>query len=163
MVFEHTVTEPEAFFEQVWADTIFMAVLFLARLARVTGKKKYGEEALSQLQLHFKLLQDEKTGVLFHGWDYGRKVHMSAARWGRANEWHCTGNTYESGDLRGMLDVPNLLKERYLRLLQGLKTYQAENGLWPVVVDRPDYRCELSGSVGIDGSFIKAAKNSGDG
>ncbi|MBD0379925.1 glycoside hydrolase family 88/105 protein [Paenibacillus sedimenti] len=155
--FEHTVTEPEAFSEQVWADTIFMAVLFLARLARVTANNKYGEEALVQLRLHFKLLQDEKTGVLFHGWDCGRSNHMSAARWGRANAWIALATPMILQDLRGMLNVPELLMERYLRLLRGLKTYQSDNGLWPVVVDRPDYRCEVSGSVGIACSFIKAA------
>lgn len=36
--FEHTVTEQASFPEQVWADTVFMAVLFLARLARLTGE-----------------------------------------------------------------------------------------------------------------------------
>jgi unsaturated rhamnogalacturonyl hydrolase len=155
--FEHTVTEPEAFSEQVWADTIFMAVLFLARLARVTANKRYGEEALCQLQLHFKLLQDEKTGVLFHGWDCGRSNHMSAARWGRANAWIALATPMILQDLQGMLNVPGLLMERYHRLLRGLKTYQMDNGLWPVVVNRPDYRCEMSGSAGIASSFIKAA------
>ncbi|MEJ1715132.1 glycoside hydrolase family 88 protein, partial [Escherichia coli] len=43
--FEHTVTENVSFPEQVWADTIFMAVLFLARLARVTGDHSYAFEA----------------------------------------------------------------------------------------------------------------------
>lgn len=155
--FEHTVTESEVFSEQVWADTIFMAVLFLARLARVTANKKYGEEALNQLQLHYKLLQDEKSGVLFHGWDYGRNNHMSSARWGRANAWIALATPMILQELQGMLHAPEVLMERYLRLLRGLKTYQAENGLWPVVVDRPDYRFEMSGSVGIASSFIKAA------
>lgn len=155
--FEHTVTEPEAFSEQVWADTIFMAVLFLARLARVTANKKVGEEALSQLMLHFNLLQDEKTGLLFHGWDCGRRNHMSAARWGRANAWIALATPMILQDLQELLDVPEQLKERYHRLLQGLKTYQAKNGLWSVVIDRPDYRYEMSGSVGIANSFIKAA------
>lgn len=155
--FEHTVTEPEAFSEQVWADTVFMAVLFLARLARATANKKVGEEALCQLMLHFNLLQDEQTGLLFHGWDCGRRNHMSAVRWGRANAWIALATPMILQDLQEMLDVPEQLKERYLRLLEGLKIYQAKNGLWPVVVNRPDYRYEMSGSVGIASSFIKAA------
>jgi unsaturated rhamnogalacturonyl hydrolase len=155
--FEHTVTELETFSEQVWADTIFMAVLFLARLAKVTADKKYGEEALDQLQLHFKLLQDEKTGVLFHGWDCERNSHMSAARWGRANAWIVLATPMILQELQGMVDIPELLMDRYLRLLTGLKSYQAPNGLWPVVVNCPDYRYEMSGSVGIASGFSKAA------
>lgn len=115
--FEHTVTEPEAFPKQVWADTVFMAVLFLARLAKTTAVKKYGEEALFQLQLHFKLLQEEKTGVLYHGWDCGRSNHMSAARWGRANAWIALATPMILQNLQGMLTVPEILKERYLHLL----------------------------------------------
>lgn len=156
--FEHTVTESEVFTEQVWADTIFMAVLFLARLARVTSNMKYGEEALHQLQLHYRLLQDEKTGVLFHGWDCIRNNHMSGARWGRANAWIALATPMILQELQENLKVPELLMERYQRLLQGLKAYQADNGLWPVVVDRPHYRYEISGSAGIASGFIKAAK-----
>jgi unsaturated rhamnogalacturonyl hydrolase len=156
--FEHTVTEPDVFAEQVWADTVFMAVLFLARLARVTANRKYGEEALRQLQLHFKLLQDEKTGVLFHGWNCASGNHMSAARWGRANAWVALATPMILQELEGMLAVPETLMGRYLQLLRGLKTYQAENGLWPVVVDRRHFRYEMSGSAGIACGFLKAAK-----
>lgn len=155
--FEHTVTEKESFSNQVWADTIFMAVLFLARLARVTADQKYGEGALRQLRLHFELLQDEKTGVLFHGWDCARNNAMSAARWGRANAWIALATPMILHELHGMLNAPESLMDRYLRLLRGLRTYQADNGLWPVVVDRPGYRYELSGSAGIASSFMKAA------
>ncbi|MFC0213003.1 glycoside hydrolase family 105 protein [Paenibacillus chartarius] len=155
---EHTVTEPEQFAEQVWADTIFMAVLFLARLARVSGDPKYGDEALRQLQLHIELLQDDNTGVLFHGWNCGSGDHMSAARWGRANAWIALATPMIVQELQGMPVIPDTLMERYSRLLQGLLAYQADNGLWPVVVDRPEYRCEVSGSAGIAAGFMKAAK-----
>lgn len=82
---------------------------------------------------------------------------MSAARWGRANAWIALATPMILQDLQGMLTVPEILKERYLHLLRGLKTYQAENGLWPVVVNRADYRYEISGSAGIASSFMKAS------
>ncbi|MFD1957729.1 glycoside hydrolase family 88 protein [Paenibacillus thailandensis] len=156
--FEHTVTESEQFAEQAWADTVFMAVLFLARLARVSGERKYAAEALHQLQLHFRLLQDAGTGVLFHGWDCTRNDPMSGARWGRANAWVALATPMIVQELEGIMAVPEAIAERQIRLLHGLNAYQAENGLWPVVVDRPDYRHELSGSAGIAAGFRKTAK-----
>ncbi|MBB6634503.1 glycoside hydrolase family 88/105 protein [Cohnella thailandensis] len=160
--FEHTVTESEEFAEQVWADTVFMAVLFLARLARATANKKYGEEALLQLRLHYRLLQDEETGVLFHGWDCARNNPMSAARWGRANAWIALATPWILEELDGMAvaskEAAAFLVERCRVLLQGLKSCQSENGLWPVVVNRPEFRPEMSGSAGIACGFVKAAK-----
>lgn len=156
--FEHTVTEPDVFAEQVWADTVFMAVLFLARLARVSSERKYGEEALRQLELHFKLLQDGSTGVLFHGWDSAGGSHMSAARWGRANAWVALAAPKIAQELQGLIEAPSELVERCLQLLRGLRHFQAENGLWPVIVDRPAFRYEMSGSAGIACGFLLSAK-----
>ncbi len=42
---EHTVTEDAEFHDQMWADTLFMAVLFIARWGRITGNKAYADFA----------------------------------------------------------------------------------------------------------------------
>ncbi|TVY05526.1 glycosyl hydrolase [Paenibacillus cremeus] len=146
---EHTVTEKASFPEQVWADTIFMAVLFLARLAAVTGRKDYAEEALLQTELHFKLLQDETTGVLFHGWNCKAGDHMSAAKWTRANAWVVIGFPLIVKELKGLVQVPTHLVDQYRALVDGLLTYRAANGLWHTVMDRPEFYQETSGSAGI--------------
>ncbi|WNR45270.1 glycoside hydrolase family 88/105 protein [Paenibacillus roseipurpureus] len=156
--FEHTVTEAAKFPEQVWADTVFMAVLFLARLGRVSSDLRFSEEALKQLTLHIQLLQDEKTGLLFHGWDCGAANHMSAARWGRANAWVAVGALMIFDELEGQLDIPHALRDQYITLLHGLKNVQHSNGLWSVVLDKPEYRTEVSGSAGIAAGFSKAVK-----
>jgi unsaturated rhamnogalacturonyl hydrolase len=147
--FEHTVTEDASFPEQIWADTIFMAVLFLARLAKLTGKTKYADEASHQLLLHLRLLQDEESGVLFHGWNCIAQNHMSAARWTRANAWVAVGTPMIVQELKGLVEVPAEALVRYRRLMDGLVRYQRADGLWPTVMDQPDFYPETSGSAGI--------------
>ncbi len=156
--FEHTVTEAAAFPEQVWADTLFMAVLFLAKLAKATGEVKYAEEAFRQLEIHLSLLQDEQTGVLFHGWNCGEGHHMSAARWARANAWVVLATPWIISEIGQMVTISEEVTTRYKRLAEGLISYQGANGLWPTVVDQPDYYSETSGSAGIVAGLLAGAQ-----
>ncbi|CAK4866984.1 unnamed protein product [Aphanomyces euteiches] len=156
--FEHTVTENASFPEQVWADTIFMAVLFLARLARLTGESAYGEEAIRQLSLHLELLQDEATGALFHGWSSIARNHMSSARWTRANAWIAVGAPMILQELDGLIAIPKEIVERYRAMMHGLIRYQQESGLWATVMDQPGYYPETSGSAGIACGILIAVR-----
>lgn len=156
--FEHTVTENASFPEQVWADTIFMAVLFLARLAKLTGDTKVAEEAVRQLEVHLRLLQDGETGVLFHGWNCSAQNHMSAARWTRANAWIAVGTPMILKELDGLAAIPDSVFSRYRTMLEGLVRYQQSNGLWATVMDRPDFYQETSGSAGIACGILKAVR-----
>lgn len=142
--FEHTVTENANFPEQVWADTIFMAVLLLAKLAKVTGDTAMAGEALEQVSLHLRLLQDEQTGVLFHGWNCAEQNHLSAARWTRANAWVCVAVPLILQEIQELVVVPLEITERYRRMMDGLLPYQRKNGLWHTVLDRPDFYQETS-------------------
>jgi unsaturated rhamnogalacturonyl hydrolase len=156
--FEHTVTENASFPEQVWADTIFMAVLFLARLAKLTGEAKYANEAVNQLELHLRLLQDEQTGVLFHGWNCIAQDHMSAARWTRANAWIAVGTPMILKELDGHAAIPETVASRYKTMMEGLVHFQQDNGLWSTVMDHPEYYHETSGSAGIACGILKAVR-----
>jgi unsaturated rhamnogalacturonyl hydrolase len=154
--FEHTVTENVAFAEQVWADTIFMAVLFLARTASFVESKVYAEEALNQVLIHLRLLQDDETNVLFHGWNCGSGDHMSAARWTRANGWIAAGIPMIVEEIAALVEIPAELKERYGRLMNGLLAYQQEDGLWSTVMDHPEFYREVSGSAGIGYGLLRS-------
>lgn len=156
--FEHTVTENAQFPEQVWADTIFMAVLFLARLARLTGNVFYAKEAVRQLDLHFCLLQDNETGVLFHGWNSAAQNHLSAARWTRANAWIAVATPMIVEELEGLAAVPEETLDRYQTLMRKLIRYQQADGLWATVLDQPEFYPETSGSSGIACGIVKAVR-----
>ncbi|WP_438350246.1 glycoside hydrolase family 88/105 protein [Paenibacillus sp. FA6] len=156
--FEHTVTENVSFPEQVWADTIFMAVLFLARLAHLTGEAIYAREAIKQLELHLSLLEDKETGVLFHGWNCIAQDHMSAARWTRANAWIAVGTPMIVQELKGLASLSEQAIERYRAMMHGLIHFQQSEGLWTTVMDRSDFYPEVSGSAGIACGILKAVR-----
>ncbi len=135
--------------EEFWADTIFMVVLFLARLGRMTGQAVYAQQAAEQLRLHLQYLQDPQTGVLFHGYDCQKRNHKSGARWTRGNAWITVGTPLILAEIDGSVAIPAEIGERYARLAEGLLKYQASNGLWHTVMDRPAFYQETSGSAGI--------------
>ncbi|MGG3508580.1 glycoside hydrolase family 88 protein [Paenibacillus lautus] len=152
--FEHTVTEDAQFSDQAWADTLFMAVIFLARLARLTGDSNYAKEAEFQLLVHLRLLQDPETGVLFHGWNGHEGNHMSAARWARANAWVILAAPWIAAEIKDLTPLSEEIIERYQQLAAGLRQYQRESGLWNTVLDQSKFAEETSGSAGIAAGWL---------
>lgn len=144
--------------EEIWADTIFMADLFLARQAGLTGDRALAKEASEQLQLHMQYLQDPQTGVLFHGYDCKARDHKSGARWTRGNAWIVLATPMILSEIDTLVPTPPALISAYQRMVDGLLTYQAANGLWHTVMDRPSQYQESSGSAGIGCGILKSIR-----
>jgi len=159
--FEHTVTEQATFGEQIWADTIFMAVLFLARTARMLGNAAMAVEALQQALFHLQALQDEESGLLYHGWNCETGNWMSAARWNRANAWNMCGIPMILEEVAGLHRngaVVEEIKVRYRAMASAIIGLQSASGLWPTILDKPGFYAETSGSAGIACGLYKAAR-----
>lgn len=148
--YEHTVSEAGVSFrEQMWADTLFMACLFLAKMSRLTGHVGYAEEAARQLRLHVQYLQDPDSGLFHHAWSCEGQNWMSGAKWGRANAWMLIAG----------LEMLELLpdsfggREEVLAALrkqaQALLPLQREDGLFGTLLDDPGAYGEASASAGI--------------
>ena len=144
---EHTVTENVPGFEnQVWADTLFMAGLFLLEMQ----EDRYVDFALDQLFVHHKYLAD-KDGLYFHG--YNGTDHMSAVKWGRANAWIIYSSAYfleKTGDKR----IFELVKRHTDALL---RVRRADGGSG-TVLDADESYTELSATGGIIAGINKAAR-----
>lgn len=144
---EHTVITEHGFSDQVWADTLFMACLFLAKFSVVTGEKKYADFCANQLIIHHKLLSDG-NGLYFHGWDGANKNHMSAVRWGRANSWI----TYSTAEILRLL--PDIAERdevvKYLReQAEALVRVQATDGGFRTILDDETSYVEISATAAI--------------
>ena len=154
---EHTVTEDvDALVNQMWADTLFMVCIFMARLGKLSGERKYTEFATNQLVLHQRYLWDENANLYYHGWNGTLRNHMSGIFWGRANAWTIY-STVEilraAGDFEGRGEVLGRL-ERHAR---GLKRWQRPNGLFGTILNDPDAYDELSACAGIACGIRRAA------
>jgi unsaturated rhamnogalacturonyl hydrolase len=143
---------------EVWADTVFMALVFLSRTARLTADKEIAGEVIKQLLAHLQLLQDEKTGILFHGYHCLDRNHLSGALWTRGNSWAVIGTPLILETIGDLAPVPPELRARYHKLVEGMLAYQAANGLWHTIVNRPDFYQETSGSAGVAGGLMKAVR-----
>ncbi len=144
--------------DEVWADTVFMALVFLSRTAKLTANKKMATEVFKQLLGHLQLLQDEKTGVLYHGYHCVHKNHMSGALWTRGNSWIVLGTPILIETIQHLQQTPEEIITRYKKLVDGILSFQAQNGLWHTVMTRPDFYQETSGSAGFSGGIMKAVR-----
>jgi len=84
--FEHVVKEGR-YPGEMWDDTLFMAVLFLAASGRSFDRPDWVSEAQYQFLTHIRHLSDPATALFFRGWcDHGRHNSARAIR-ARGNAW----------------------------------------------------------------------------
>jgi len=150
-VLQHTVSSKNDFPEQAWADTLFMAALFMLRAGVILKDEDMKNDALNQYYWHIKYLQDPVTGLWYHGYDNLTQGHMSGFFWGRANAWAAytmsqVGQVLPEWYLYPKsMDVIGSLNEQ----LSSIKFLQTENGLWRTLLDDPESYEEISASCGI--------------
>jgi rhamnogalacturonyl hydrolase YesR len=133
--------------ESLWADDAYMSIPALAEMGRLTGDKKWYDDAVKQaLQMSQHLFVSEK-GLFTHGLN----LHNPDAPhffWARANGWMVLALC----DLLDVLpkDHPGYepVKARLRALLRGIGEYQdGTTGLWHQVLDRNDSYLETSASA----------------
>lgn len=144
---EHTVTEDVDFGDQAWADTLFMAVLFVAKLGKLLNVEKYKEFAVLQIKTHYELLQDKSNGLFFHAWDGVRRDHLSGVYWARANAW-VIATAVEIFELFDEFDGRDKLIKDMLLHVESLEKYQNDDGGFNTVLDK-DTCFESSATAGI--------------
>ncbi len=155
-VLQHTVSANNDFPEQCWGDTLFMAAFFLLRVGVMLKDEALIHDALNQYQWHIQYLQDENTGLWYHGYDNIHKDHMSGFYWGRANCWAAYTMSEVGRRLPECylypeyLDIVGSLNEQ----LAALKLLQTENGLWRTILDDEESYEEVSASAGIAAAMI---------
>lgn len=155
-VLQHTVSANNDFPEQAWADTLFMAAFFLLRVGVKLKDEALIEDALNQYYWHIQYLQNEDTGLWYHGYNNINKDHMSGFYWGRANCWAA----YTMSQV-GVVLPEAYLYPKFLEIvgsineqLSALKMLQTENGLWRTILDDEESYEEVSASAGIAAAMI---------
>ena len=141
---------------QLWADTLFMTNLFLARAGALLGEKKYTDESKRQMLVHIKYLFDRQSGLFYHGWSFLRRDNFSAVHWGRGNCWY----TAAVVDFLEICECEEYLKNYLLDTLRSqaaaLKKYQCEDGMWRTIIDDSTSYKEASATAGFAYGLLKA-------
>lgn len=161
--FQHTTTKDAAKGllnmneNQLWIDTLFMTVLFLAKWGVETGNEEYQNEAVHQYLIMLKYLYEKETGLFYHAWTFEENRNFSDTFWCRGNCWY-TASVLDFIEIMGdKLSPPvrEILIDTYRAQAAALKNLQAESGLWHTVLDDPDSYEETSGSAGIAYGLLK--------
>lgn len=130
----------------VWLDDLYMSVPCLAQMGRLTGERRYFDDAAQQiLQFHSRMFLRE-NGLWMHGWIQEMSPHP-AFHWARANGWALMAAV----ELLSVLPVDHPERTNLLNILEahadGLRRLQAPSGLWHQLLDRPDSYEETSSSA----------------
>jgi len=83
---------------QMWLDGLYMAGPFLAEFAVTFDEPQLLDEVANQFVWMESHARDEKTGLLYHGWDESRQQRwadpetgLSPNFWGRSMGWYAMG------------------------------------------------------------------------
>jgi len=138
---------------QLWVDTLYMACPLLAGL----GAASDIQDAARQIILYAQHLQDGKTGLFYHMWDW-RTGERSPSLWGRGNGWVLmsiadTMETMRPGEVQYAR-----LSEIAARMAKGLAATQDREGLWHTVLDDPASYPEASATSMITYGLLKLAR-----
>lgn len=130
---------------QMWLDGLYMGQPFYAEYARLFGEQEIFHDVTTQFVLMERHSRDDKTGLLYHGWDESREqawadktTGRSPNFWGRSLGWfgmalvdaieHFPDNHPGIDSLAGIL-------QRFAKAVVAVQ--DKRSGVWYDVVDMP--------------------------
>ncbi|MBQ5996633.1 MAG: glycoside hydrolase family 88 protein [Bacteroidales bacterium] len=127
----------------LWLDDMFMGIPAVAQMGKLTGDRKYFDEAVKQIRQFTERMFVPEKGLYMHGWIESSPVHP-VFHWGRANGWAIL-------TMAEVLDVlpedhpgyPFVL-EQFRKHIKGIVSYQSSEGFWHQLLDRSDSYLETS-------------------
>jgi unsaturated rhamnogalacturonyl hydrolase len=129
---------------QMWLDGLYMGEPFYAEYAATFHEDAAFDDIAKQFILMERHVRDDKTGLLYHGWDESRKQRWSNPETGRSpNFWGRAMGWYAMALVDTLDHFPRKHPQRaelvaiLNRLAQAVAKYQdARSGLWYQVLDK---------------------------
>ncbi|MBN2369947.1 MAG: glycoside hydrolase family 88 protein [Vicinamibacteria bacterium] len=129
---------------QMWLDGLFMGATFLAEYGATFGEPGAVDDAVRQFLLMEKHARDERTGLLYHGWDESRKQRWANPKtgrsphfWGRAMGWYAMA----LADVLDFVPKNHAQRAEIIAILKRLasavvRVQDPATGVWSQVLDR---------------------------
>ncbi len=144
--------------QELWDDTLFMTVLFLANMGRLENNREYMLEAEKQFLLHAKYLENPENGLWYHGWTFHGRHHFSGAMWGRGNCW-VTIAIPEFLSIQWVSEKTREILTGVLnRQINSLLKYQDQSGMWHTLIDDETSYVESSATCGFGYGILRAVR-----
>lgn len=156
--FQHMITgDPND--DEILIDTLFMAVLFLARAGKLLGREDYIAEADYQILSHIKYLLNKEERLFYHGFNFRRNDNYGGILWGRGNCWY----TIVVMELMEEVSLDEGLKRYFLNVYENqvnaLKQYaDPKTGLWHTIINDDSSYIEISASAAFLYGIMKGVR-----
>lgn len=115
-----------------WCDALFMAPPVWARLAKVTGDRKYLEFMDSEYHATYDLLWSEKDQLFWRDSSYFGKSEKNGEDifWARGNGWVFGGLALMIPDLPENWEGRSFYVDLYKKMAERIKSIQRADGTW---------------------------------
>jgi len=138
----HVQTKPE-----LWIDHLYMVVPFWAKLGVLLNNNTLINEAINQIYVHFKHLQDPLTKLVSHIWSENEGF-LDPTLWGRGNGWATAAIARVLGIIPNTHTNYSYLLNTVLSMLASLDDYQdPTTGLWHTILNDSSTYLETSCST----------------
>jgi rhamnogalacturonyl hydrolase YesR len=130
----------------LWLDDLYMGVPSLAQMGKLTGDKKYFDDAVKQVRQFAQRMFNEEKGVYMHGWVESMETHPEF-RWARANGWALMAKAELLDVLPKEHPGYNFVLQQFKKHAAGLAAYQSGSGFWHQLLDKSDSYLETSATA----------------
>ncbi|MCS7463842.1 glycoside hydrolase family 88 protein [Paenibacillus doosanensis] len=146
--------------QEIWIDTLFMVVLFTAKMGKKYNNAAWMNEAAYQFALHIQYIFSPENSLFFHGYDFNNQNNFSAAHWCRGNSWFTLAAPEFLEIMQDSMTAESreLIFGTYKAQVDKLVELQHESGLWHTLLDDRDSYTEVSGSAAITAGILKGIR-----
>jgi rhamnogalacturonyl hydrolase YesR len=132
--------------DTLWLDDLYMSVPALAQMGKLTGERRYYDDAVKQVLQFSRRMFNREQGLFMHGWVQGMEIHPEF-RWARANGWALMTLV----ELLEVLPDDHAGRAAMLELVRahvrGLAARQSGSGFWHQLLDKDDSYLETSATA----------------
>lgn len=135
----------EDYKNQLWADSVFMAGIFMIVYGSFGRDRELFLEGIHQFSIHIKCLFDSDSELFSHGYHCLEQKRLGA-HWGRGNGWIAAA----------LAEILPLIKEEdeaadfaevFVRVMERAYHLRAESGMLHTLLDAPDSYEEATASM----------------
>jgi unsaturated rhamnogalacturonyl hydrolase len=131
----------------LWIDDAYMSIPFLAQMGKLTGDRRWYDDAAQQVIGMAQRLQDPATGLYDHAWYENTAPYDPKFFWGRGAGW----GVMSAAELLSVLpeDHPQRAKvlDIFRRAARGVTETQGSTGMWHQLLDKTDSYLETSATA----------------
>jgi unsaturated rhamnogalacturonyl hydrolase len=130
----------------LWLDDMYMGIPAIAQMGKLTGDKKYFDDAVKQALGFSQRMFNKNLGVYMHGWVQEMTVHPEF-HWARANGWAMLSMVELLDVLPAAYPGRELVLQQLNAQVKGIASYQSGEGFWHQLLDRTDSYLETSATA----------------